>query len=170
MAESEPQAPPIRKDGLQLDEKRGFQEGFWTAERWAWLVFALIILVSLAGFAGAGGYFSRATASPGAAEIDYPRISRWESADEFTITLRDERETHRIELRHPFSEYFQIEDVQPQAERLFLGGDTEIMEFAAEPGRPARVTIHVRAVRPGFARYGLSVDGASTDTTTLVLP
>jgi len=170
MAGSELQAPSVRSDGLQLEEKRSFQERFWTAERYAWILFAIVILLALAGLSGGGGYFSRGQVSAGSAEIDFPRISRWESSDELKITLTEERAVHRIVLQHPFSEYFQIEDVQPQPERLLLAGDAEVMEFAAEPGRPARATIHVRAVHPGLARYGISVDGAPSEITTLVLP
>lgn len=34
---------PLRSDGLQLDEHRGFQERFWKIERVGWLVFAILV-------------------------------------------------------------------------------------------------------------------------------
>jgi hypothetical protein len=120
MTKSEPQTPRVRPDGLQIEEKRGFQERFWIVERGAWIVFALIILLALLGFSGGGGYFSRGVVAAGEAEIDHPRISRWEASDEFRVTLREERERHRIEIQRPFSGYFQIEDIQPQPERAVL--------------------------------------------------
>lgn len=49
------EVPPIRPDGLQLDEHRQFQERFWTIERAAWIVFGMIVIAALAGAFGAGG-------------------------------------------------------------------------------------------------------------------
>lgn len=170
MAGPEPQAPTIRKDGLQLDEKRRFQEWFWTTERWAWVLFALLTLLALAGLTGGGGYLSRTTASLGPAQADYPRITRWEATDEIIITLDGHRPEHQVELGQPFSSYFQIEDVQPMPEHSIAAQDAEVMQFRGGEGSPARIILHLRALHPGVARFDLSVNGSPTEATTLILP
>lgn len=169
MVGTEPQAPPIRDDGLQLDEKRGFQERFWTTERWAWVFFAVLIALALAGLTGGGGYLSAASASLGSAQADYPRITRWETSDEIVITLDAHLPEHRVELSHPFSSYFRIEDVQPMPEHSVAAQDAEVMLFRGE-GNPAKITLHLRALHPGLARFDLSVNGSSTEAMTLILP
>src|SRR5690606_25597894 len=78
MAKTQLQGPPIRKDGLQIDERRHFQEIFWTVERFAWIIFALILLLALLGLTGSGGYFAKTTQTLDAGTAEYARFSRWE--------------------------------------------------------------------------------------------
>jgi hypothetical protein len=169
--QTEIKQPPIRKDGLQLEEQRGFQERFWTAERWAWIGFGLVLLVALAGLTGGGGPLAHATTtvSP-AGEYEYPRVTRWEGSDDITVTFAAGGDEHRLSLSHAFSEHFQIEDVQPDPESMIASGDAEIMVFKAEEQSPAKVTIHIRALKPGLASYRVGLDAASTAVTTVVLP
>jgi hypothetical protein len=162
--------PPIRKDGLQLDEHRSFQERFWTAERWAWITFGLLLLVALAGLTGGGGLLAHATSVSQAGEFEYPRISRWEATDAITVTFAAGGAEHRLSLSHPFAEHFQIEDIQPSPEQTIAAGDAEIMVFATQDQAPAKVTIHIRPLKPGIASYQVGLDAVSTAVTTVVLP
>jgi hypothetical protein len=162
---------PIRDDGLQLEEHRGFQERFWTIERWAWAVFGLILLGALAGLAGGGGFFAHATIASEAGEVDYPRVARWESPDEITVRFGSSGAEHRLILSPRFSEYFQIEDIQPMPDRSLVSPAGEVMVFPSEHGPPAKVVLHLRAQRPGLARYDVSLDGGNpVGVATLVLP
>lgn len=162
---------PIRDDGLQLEEHREFQERFWTIERWAWMAFGLILLLGLAGLAGGGGLLAHTNIVTDAGEVDYPRVARWESADEMTITFGLPAGEHRLALSPRFSQFFQIEDIQPMPERSFTSPAGEVMEFQAENGPPSKVVLHLRAQRPGLARYDISLDGGSpVGVTTVVLP
>lgn len=51
--------PPVRDDGLQLEEHRKFQESFWRVERIAWIGFGCILLLAILGMTGSSGYFAR---------------------------------------------------------------------------------------------------------------
>jgi len=162
---------PIRDDGLQLEEHRDFQERFWTFERWAWVGFGLILLAALAGLGGGGGVLAHTTITSEAGKVDYPRVARWESADEVTVTFGSPREEHRLTLSPQFSQYFQIEDIQPLPERSLTSPAGEAMVFRSENGPPSKVVLHLRPQRPGLASYEVSLDGGDpVGVTTVVLP
>jgi hypothetical protein len=80
--------PRLRPDGLQLDEHRRFQERFWKLERVAWIVFAIVTLSALLSLTGAGGPLATVWSESGNAVISYPRVARWETADESQIAFR----------------------------------------------------------------------------------
>jgi hypothetical protein len=164
------QAPPIRDDGLQLNEHREFQRTFWFIQRCAWMVFAFILLLVLAGLSGAGGHLSTATVTMATGQIEYPRISRWQSEDEFTVTFGVGNDIHRLTLSPIFFEYFEVDGVQPQPQRTVASRDGTTLEFAAEAAAPAQVTLYLRGLRPGFPRYSVALDGLATDVSTAILP
>lgn len=53
--------PPVREDGLQLQEERRIQRVFWTVQRVSWFLFGVVCLVALLGFTGSGGVFQKQT-------------------------------------------------------------------------------------------------------------
>lgn len=63
---------------LDVDDDRAFQEKFWTFQRVAWALMALILLAALAGTTGSGGPLAHAEASGPGGSIEYPRIARWQ--------------------------------------------------------------------------------------------
>jgi hypothetical protein len=162
--------PPVRPDGLQLDEARAFQRSFWTAERWAWVVFAAIIVVALAGLTGASGPLARTSLTLSGGQTDLPRIARLDASETFEIVFGEERPVHRLVISKSFADYFQIEDIQPQPQRSLLLPDARALEFPAEAAPPHRVTIYARARRAGLARYAIGLDGPAIAATTLILP
>ena len=164
------QEPIIRDDGLQLEEERSFQRTFWIMERCAWVVFALALACAIAGLTGAGGYFSRATFTLADSRIDHPRITRWEASDEITVTFAPGKGMHRLTLGPAFFDAFEVEGVAPQPERSLATAGGTMLEFRARPSAVSRVTLYVRALRPGLPRYMLTVDEASTSVSTTVLP
>lgn len=171
MANARTEAPAIRDDGLQLDEHRDFQERFWVAERVAWVAFAAIILAALIGLTGAGGPLSRAKAASDGSEISYPRITRWEASDSLTVNFAPGGSERSLTLSPAFAESFQLEDVQPQPDRAEARPEGERLIFSLPAGKPATVTLHVRAHKPGPARYQARIDGTSVRTlSTFILP
>ncbi|WEX09578.1 hypothetical protein [Chelativorans sp. AA-79] len=164
------QAPPIRKDGLQLEEKRKFHRFFWAVERGAWAVFALFLLLALAGLTGSGGYFSRITAALPTGKADYPRVARWEASDEMRASFAGGADTHRLILDPVLFEYFEIQGIQPEPERMVTGPDGVAMEFEAEEQAPVEVILYLRALHAGFPEYRITLDGAQVEASTLILP
>jgi hypothetical protein len=53
---------------------------------------------------------------------------------------------------------------------MIAAADAEIMIFETEAQAPAKVTLHVRALKPGFVSYQVGLDAVATDVTTVVLP
>lgn len=170
MSKADTSDPSIREDGLQLEEHRSFHERFWTIERWAWIVFGLVLLAALAGLTGSGGPLAHSTARSAAGEVEYPMIARWEATDELVVTFAPGGSEHRMALSPDFSRYFQVEDIQPQPERSIAGSEGEVLVFETDEQAPAQVTMHVRALRPGIASYDLSIDGTPSGLTTIILP
>lgn len=164
-------APPIRLDGLQLDENRTFQERFWSAQRCAWLAFIGFVLLAVLGFTGSGGPFSAATKSSGVATIQLPAVTRWQTSDRMEIDFDQSLAGHTVLLSAAFEEAFQIESIQPTPTRTELAEDGHRLLFAADGDQQGSVVINLRAQSPGWKRFAISVDGeAPVQFSTLVLP
>lgn len=162
--------PPVRPDGLQLNEHRSFQEKHWTAERVAWLAFIVIAVAAILGATGSGGVLSRGLATLDGGEVDYPRIARWATADEMTVRLAEGSGERTLLLSNDFARSFQMETVQPRPLRVDAVPDGQVLRFAAADG-PAQIVIHLLPQAPGIARFRASIDGgAPQDLTTLILP
>ena len=166
-------ARPVAPRDLQIDEDRVFQERMWTAERIAWVGFVLILAVALLGLTGQGGPLQRVTLRSDAAQIDYPRVTRWETSDEIVLTLSGAPGAAEavIETDQTFAQVFEIEDIQPApAESLALPHGQRLV-FALGEGGSGQVTLHVRAMKPSLGRaIGFQVDGEPMTITPVVLP
>jgi hypothetical protein len=168
--ESRLQAPPVRPDGLQLEEKRGFQQRFWMLERLAWVLFAALVASAMAGLAGGGGYFSRQSVAIGNAVADLPRITRAQGSDNITLLLHGAEASRSIVLGDDFTRYFLIEHMQPAPERSLMVSSGLELVFAGSTEGPIRVLLDIRPLRPGFASFDLAVGDQRTAAEILVLP
>lgn len=165
--------PVIRKDGLQLDEHRRFQEKFWTAERAAWIVFGLIVLAALSGATGSGGMLSSASIEMAGATMDYPRIARWQTGDRITVRLKADslRSERSLTFSKTFTQAFQIEDIQPQPIRTTTAAHGQTLYFDNPTGDGGVIAIAVRADSIGIKRFELATDQSEAAAlTTYVLP
>jgi hypothetical protein len=161
---------PIRPDGLQLEEPREFQKRFWIAERIAWIIFALIIMLALLGFTGAGGPFSRTSVEIAGASLDYPRVSRWQTSDELRVTLPPGNEERRLTFAPAFYESFQVEGIEPQPESQISTAKGIEMTFAADADAPALIVIYVRPLHPGFPSFAVGLNGNDQRISSVILP
>ncbi|MHA6692738.1 hypothetical protein [Devosia sp. A449] len=164
-------APPVRPDGLQLDEHRQFQEKFWTVERFTWGAFLVFIVLALLGLTGDSGVFARRTVIMQGGTLDYPRVARWEGADEFIVQFDAGAPRRTLLLSPDFVANFQIEQIQPSPERSEAGADGNRLSFRFKAGDPASAKLQMRAQSPGLATYGIAVDeGAPVQFHILILP
>lgn len=162
--------PPVRPDGLQLDENRRYQERLWTVERWAWGVFLAVTLAAALGATGAGGPISRNLAVVTGGEIDVPRMTRWEASDKLTVRFAAGSGERTLLLTPQFARSFQVEAILPQPQRVVAASDGHTIHFAAGNG-PAEAVLHLRPQSPGLVRYRVGIDGSmSTELSTLILP
>jgi hypothetical protein len=136
----------------ELDEDRTFQERFWDVERVAWLILALIVIAALAGFSGQGGAFARATVSGPTGMIEYPRVTRWETSDEFRLTLAaGAGRQAAVEIGSSFPDMFEFEDIQPAPAKSYAtsSGQRLVFDLDAAPAE-REIIMHVRAMKPSF--------------------
>ncbi|KIX18073.1 hypothetical protein [Paracoccus sp. 228] len=162
--------PPVRDDGLQLDEPRQQQRRFWVVERICWVVFALICLIALLGFTGSGGPFQKQQVDFSVATAEIPRISRWEAADSMSISFTAEDDAQEMTVSQPFFETFGLERIQPQPVDSVLTTGGQQFRFLAEGPPPHAVTFDIRAAHFGWLRFDLTIGSETRPISMLVLP
>lgn len=158
MTDPSPQDIPIRPDGLQLDEQRGFQRAFWRAERAAWVAGIVLILAALAGLFGGGGLFG-----PAVTRFDWGEIR-------LAHVLRTGRpETLWIYPRRPVGLHLPCAPGPPAVVIELPGAGGACPEG---PGLVAHEPLHLRieAEAAGRVDLPLRVDGVPVGLRLLILP
>jgi hypothetical protein len=166
-----PEMPPVRADGLQIDEDRRLQERIWFAERVSHGAILLLVLAAVAGLAGSGGILARGTIATAAGTIDHPRILRWETAEDLTVRFEAAGGDRSLRLVGPLADRVFVEAIQPDPRASRATAEGVVYDFAAEAGAFAVVTLRLRASRPGVVRLGIGVDDApAVEALIVVLP
>jgi hypothetical protein len=156
--------------GLELDADMAFQRGMWTAQRIAWGIFALIVVLALMGFTGRGGPLSRTRAELSGGTIAYPRIARWEAPATFQVDFAPGAEG-RLFLSRAFFDDFAVTDIEPQPAESRLTAGGQVLSFSVGPDG-GRALLHVRPERPALPlRMTARIDEGPPDSlATYVLP
>jgi hypothetical protein len=140
---------------LDLDSDRPFQERMWRFERAAWALMALLVIAAFAGFTGKGGPFAHARVQAGTATVDYPRISRWQTADSLTVEFGPETSGRgEVLLPSAFTDSFAIESVVPQPIEVVATPEGKLFRFAMEGNGRKSVNFAVRAGSPSWWTEG----------------
>lgn len=162
--------PPVREDGLQLEEHRRLQEWFWTVQRVCWIGFGLISVIALLGFAGSGGPFQKQQIEFASGVVEVPRISRWEGSDDMIIRFEADAGARDISITQPFFDRFMIERIQPEPAENLIITNGQSMRFAHEGAPPHLVDVSVRSMHFGWTRFDLTMGGETKTVSLLVLP
>lgn len=162
--------PPVREDGLQLEESRRLQNLFWSLQRVSWVIFGLICIAALLGFTGGGGMFQKQTLQFAGAEVEIPRISRWEGSDDMSIRFTEPDLPREVFIGQPFFDKFSIERIQPEPVENALAPDGQRMRFGVDGPAPHQVGIDMRSMHFGWAEFELVIGGEARTVRTLVLP
>ena len=162
--------PPLRADGLQLEEPRGKQRRYWRVQRIAWWGFGGVMLLAVLGLTGSGGAFQQQTIRFETAEVELPRVSRWEGSDGMTVTFTAPAEVHEITIAQPFFDTFGIERIQPEPDQTLLATDGQTLRFPAQDAPPHEVTFNIRAMHFGWSSFEMTVAGQSRRVNLIVLP
>ncbi len=157
---------PVRPDGLQINEHRGFQLRFWRAERIAWGAFALIALAALLGLFGESGPLNGRMLRFDSAEVTLPRILRAGSARDTLLTFRT---PGPHEVAAPCAAVAQGLTVETPGQGWDGGCGIAVVAGSPEAD-PDHVVLRLTAERAGFARLLLRVDGVERGATFIVLP
>lgn len=156
---------------LELCEHRGFQESFWTVQRWAWVGYGVIIVAALLGLAGEGGVFARARTEAGANVIDHPRFARWQTQDSISIAFAPNGAVERRVLLSPeFVRGLAVEAIHPQPARSTAGAAGEDLIIRVRSNEPGTATLRFKPNAPGIVRGTVSIDGVPAAVTIIILP
>src|SRR5690606_5642020 len=94
---------------LEVNDDPSFQRRFWIAERISWLVFLAVVGAAMLGLTGMGGPLSRAQAEAAAANVDYPRIARWQTNEQIRIHLAPSSQSEtELVLSQDFLTFFEL--------------------------------------------------------------
>ncbi len=159
---------PIRPDGLQLDENRGFQQRFWTAQRVAWGVFLLVALTAATGISGRGGPLAQGQTLVGTANVTWPRVTRLGVPESLTVVLPARQDTHEITLSDELQRLYQIETITPRPVTE-SGGSPLRLAFSPDAS-PQAVHLSLRPQKAGIATFAIGIDGSQATLTIYVLP
>jgi len=123
-----------RPSQLILDDDPDFQRRFWRVQRFVWGLFALVILLALAGGAGAGGVLATRHVKAGeGVEVRFPAIARWRTPAHLAVGFDAERSTE-IEFDHAFLELYAIDRAVPDPQSAELTRRGIRMSFSADGG------------------------------------
>lgn len=160
-----------RQKQLQVDEDRRFQEAWWTTERIAWIGFALIIILAVAGLTGLGGPLSQGSAAGPTGDLEFPRWSRWQADDHMRVGLLPTgKDMRTISLSQEFTDQFEVVDIEPRPVRSIAAAQMTHYEFAVDPQAEGHVDFSVRSLHPGMVSYYVAIDGDRLPASTFVWP
>lgn len=163
--------PQAQDPPLQIDEDRLFQSRFWTLQRIAWLLMTLVVALGLAGLTGAGGPLSRGSLATPQGRVEYPRVARWASEDEFLVSLHGAGPA-AVEIDRRFFEIFAVERIQPVPRSTAFSDLGQRLVFdRVEGAGPLRISIRARAQHPALltTRFRLA-EGQPAELSLVVLP
>lgn len=144
--------PPVRADGLQLEENREFQFGFWRLQRWSWLGFGLLAACAGLGLTGSGGPLSRQHTGIGDVEAVLPRIARLDRAERVIFTIPvppDGPGLRSLAFDDTLRRAFAIDDISPPPQRREDGPTGTTLHFQLQPAPAGTAGLEVvLALRP----------------------
>ena len=138
---------------LDISDDRDWQERFWTIQRVSWLLMAMFIVAALLGATGKGGPLSSASVRTPDGTIDYPRITRWQSAEDVIVRLPASTSGEVDLLVSPeFAEVYGIDSIIPEPTRSKTTPAGHRFTFAADGGGQKEIILHVTAGKPAISQ------------------
>lgn len=155
-----------RVGDLEIEQDHDFQRLSWRMQRVGWIILALVLLAGLLGLFGSGPLAHATVGAPGSPlRLEYDRFGRIDAPSTLTALVRPS--TRRpgeaiLHLDRGFTDFFQIERMQPTPDRTEAGADHSVYVFRAtgSPG-PVRVTFRLRPDQPGLLTGRVRQDGGS---------
>ncbi len=161
---------PIRADGLQIAECRGFQRRFWMAERIGWAGFALVIVLAIAGFGGRGGWFAVVVKEAADVRAELPRITRRGESALVVLTLSGKPGAHRVTVGGELLAHYELEGMTPLPVQSAATREGLALILRAEGDAPREMRLNLRARQAGFTQLRIVVDGVALSAQGLILP
>jgi len=159
-----------KRDLDEFHEDLTYQRTFWSVERIAWGVFALIIVAALLGLTGSGGPLAHAKAETPIGSVEYPRISRWQATDDLIVRLRPTPQTQgAIELDRRFVEVFEVVSIQPQPAQAYA--TPEAMRYVFDIDGGGEIVFQLCALHPAILQNAaIRIGAAEIRASAIILP
>ncbi|MVA23910.1 hypothetical protein V6582_09665 [Agrobacterium vitis] len=147
-----------------------FQRLFWTVQRCAWVVFAVILIACLLGLLGRGGFFSRSIVQVAQGSLDFPAISRWNAPDELKVTFSATDQDRTVIIDPRFLEAFSVEGIDPPQKTTFARDGHVGYVFAADPTAEITVIFRLQTQHPGLRSYSIGIGDEVSERSTFIFP
>lgn len=166
-------AEPYNAKGLELDSDVPLQERLWRAERIAWALTVLILIVALLGGFGGSGPLSRGHYEDpsGRFEVEYLRLVR--HSTKTTVSVRFQPSpTAELWFDNRYLEGISVERIQPEPQSVARSGDRTYFRFqTVAPGDALEVRLEVTPTGYGPLDLGLGVpEGPLARLSVFVFP
>jgi hypothetical protein len=159
-----------RPRGLQLEEHLDFVRRSWRAERIGTWALVLLLGAAASGLLGSGPLSRGVATVPDVLRVDFPRFSRYQSAEKMAIhvapsTVPSGREV-RLSLDRAYLEDVRIETMVPAPVRSEAAADSVIFVFAvADATHAFTLSIGLQPERIGFIRGRVGLERAGPAST-----
>ena len=145
-----------------LKEARAFQEKFWTAQRFVWVLFGVLILGAAFGLTGNDGYLAeREAGDASGAHYRYAVITRSEGRDLVVANLPARGGEASMFLSRDFLDLYTVLHMQPLPERSLDSTAGSTLFFPVAPGTSVTVRLELEARSAGLFRVSI---GSNEDT------
>ena len=161
-------------DEVSVGEDLQFQQKWWRFERFIWSLFALIILLDLAGAFGRGPLAThQIKASDGSINVKYERIAREETPGILDVKFGPsvlQNGKIKLFISQSVVEELGNQRVIPAPETTAVGGGGLTYTFAAT-SLPASVQFALQPSKPGIFHFVIQAIGAQpVNGTVVVMP
>lgn len=153
-----------RISGIDINEDMEYQWREWRVHRFAWAVFAVVLLASLAGLFGQGPLSHvEVKDAGGILTLQYERIDRYHAPSGIVVKTGPSAAPDgalRLSLNHELLERLQIERIMPEPESVETGPAFVTYTInVAQPDQPSQVRFDWEYNQAGPARGELQLEG-----------
>lgn len=159
---------------VSVGEDLQFQQKWWRFERFVWSLFALVLVLDLAGAFGRGPLaHHQIKATDGSIDVKYERIAREETPGILDVKFGPsviENGKIKLFISESVVEELGNQRVIPAPETTAIGGGGLTYTFAAT-SVPASVQFALQPAKPGIFHFVMQVVGAQpVNGTVVVMP
>ena len=134
------------KHDLELTEDLRFEGHEWTVQRIAWFIMAVLILLGILGFFGAGPISSRSvTSSDGTVKLEYKRFERFQAPSTLRVVLRpSDPPAARLWISRQFLNTVKVESIVPSPEQAEVRDGGTAYTFRVPRNEALSIEFHLQ--------------------------
>jgi hypothetical protein len=161
------------KHDLELTEDLRFEGHEWTVQRIAWFIMAVLILLGILGFFGAGPISSRSvTSSDGTVKLEYKRFERFQAPSTLRVVLHPSGPpAARLWISQQFLETIKVESIVPSPEQTEVRDGGTVYSFRVSRHEAISIMFHLQIQNIGSSPIRVRGDeGAILEAAHWVYP